>query len=64
MRVDDPDTALAEEVDNLGVVLAHSHDGLDLFIDEVGYLAVIVAFVFAAEYKHGILSHAFERVPA
>ena len=37
---------LAEEIEQLGIVLAHADNGLDLFLDKRKNLAVIVALVF------------------
>ena len=54
----------SEEIEQLGIVLAHAHDGLHLLLYERLYLGIIIALVLAAKDEHYALGHAFKSIPA
>ena len=44
------------------VVQSHGHDVMDFFFDQGQDLAVIIAFVLAAEYEHRGRGHGYQRI--
>ena len=62
--VNDIQPERAEMLPQFLVVESHKDQRVAFLADELVYLAVVVAFVFAAEDKHGGGGHGLQRVPA